>query len=243
MAQDIDTIPPGLSPGGGPDSMRGWVIPVPLGTVSVDTLVISRDCWLMGWSLRESTGAAGAIVELLSGSSSNGELVAEIGLGAGFDPVASQTPAAQSSSGGNAAQVASIGGVAGTTAFVQTMRITGEGATAGSTVVATLTGVLGGTISYPVTVPAGATVVITPVFDSFGTRGLQASATGQAIALNLPAFGAGNTLEEASITGYVGTAAGNSSTQAFGDLAPYCRGGVFLHVVAGSVRGAIYVRI
>lgn len=232
-----DTIP-----GGGPSDRMGLVIPVHLGTVAADGVVLGGDCILMGWSVREPTGLGGATAELFSGGSTGGELLGIMDLNLAFDPSASQTPADAQASGAAAALAPSIGGAAGTTVFIQSLRITGLGATAGSEVTATLTGVLGGTINYPISVPAGVATPIAPVLDSWPGRGLEASGVAQAITLNVPSFGAGNTLAEAAIQGYVQTAAGVSDTRWFGPQGIYARGGIFLHLVSGTVRGTLWIR-
>lgn len=234
---------PLVEPQGAPASgLAGAIIPVQFGPISSDTLLFGPACLLMGWSIRESTGLAGALVELYGSGSATGELLASLALTSGFDPSASQTPSAQSSSGANAQQVATITPGAGLFAFITTLRIDGLGATGSTVVTATLTGVQGGTRSYPVTVPTGATVAISPVTDSFGTRGLQSSAAAQAISLTVPAFGAGNTLQEAEINGYVQAVAGSDRTQTTPSPGLQARGGVFIHVISGSVKGTVWVR-
>ena len=230
-------------PGAGPTGLVGQIITVPILTTTTSVQVMGRDCYLMGFSFRETTGTGGAVAEIIDGFNSSGPFVAAVNLVGGFDVQASQTPAATSSSAGNAALAPAIGGGAGLTTFVTSIRITGLGATGSSEVTATLTGVLGGTISYPITVPAGATTPITPIFDSFGTRGLQATGPATAITLNVPAFGAGNTLEEASIVGYTTAAAGAGLTQGIPGDGIYIRSGVFLNVISGSLKGAVWIRI
>lgn len=240
---NVEDLSPATLPGSGPPDLRGVVIPVPFGTISTDQLVLSRPCMLMGWSLRESTGLGGAVLEIISGGSAQGELVASIDLTGGTDAAASQTQAGQTATGANAALAPAITPGAGQTAFITSLRIEGTGATAATVVAATLTGVLGGTITYEVTVPAGAAVAITPVTDQFGGRGLAANAAGVAITLNVPAFGAGNLFAEASVRGYVTTSAGVSDTQWLNGKGLWCRSGVFLHPVSGSVRGTMWVLI
>lgn len=243
MGIDFETALLETPPGAPASGYHGFIIPVPFAATSASQLLFGPACALMGWSIRESTGLAGAIVELLSGGSSGGELLASLSLTAGFDPSAAQTPQSSSASGGNAVQTATIPAVAGVFGFITSLRITGLGATAATEVTATLTGVQGGTINYPVSVPAGAAVPITPVIDSFGTRGLQASAVNTAIVLTLPAFGVGNTLEAVSITGYTQLAAGTDRTANCPGDGLQARSGVFLNVVSGTVKGTIWVRI
>ena len=133
-------------------------------------------------------------------------------------PPVSQTAALTALTSNGATGVASaiapaIGGAAGTTVWVTGIQITGLGATSGSTIIATLTGVLGGTISIPVVVPTGATVALTPVTLSF-PGGLQASAAATAITLNVPSFGAGNTNAQASLEGFIVTPASGGALNA-----------------------------
>lgn len=72
-------------------------------------------------------------------------------------------------------------------------RIDGLGATAGSTILVTVTGLLGGTQEYTVIVPAGVAVGLTdPVRVEF-VRPVPASAVNIAIAVSAASFGAGNT--------------------------------------------------
>ena len=56
-------------------------IPVP--TTTTDTQLTSRPCLLVGWSLRETTAAAVAAVQLFSGGSTGGVLVGEQALASG----------------------------------------------------------------------------------------------------------------------------------------------------------------
>ena len=220
----------------------GPAVCVPTGTLAASANIVTAGCRVLGWSFREATGLGGAIAELLNGGDDNSPLIGVLGLDTGFDPAASQTPAAQTTQGANSAIVASIGGVAGTLVFITSLRISGLGATAATEVQAGLGGVLGTTITYGVTVPAGVTTAIAPVVDSFGGRGLPASATGQAISLNVPAFGAGNTFAQAEVQGYIQTAANAADTQWFGDRGLGADAGVRVRVISGSVRGSVWIR-
>ncbi len=111
------------------------------------------------------------------------------------------------SSGVVAAAVATgtLPAVSGQTNAVSGFQITGLGATGATVVVATLTGVLGGTQSYEVTVPAGVTTAISPVIVNFNPP-LPATGTNVAISISVPSFGAGNTNAEANIQGTLTTA-------------------------------------
>lgn len=101
----------------------------------------------------------------------------------------------------NAAAVATLAGAVGKSTWVTGFEITASGATAASVVTATLTGILGGTMSYTFVVPAGITTAATPLIVSFNPP-LPSSAANTPIAINLPALGAGNTNAAVNIHGY-----------------------------------------
>lgn len=110
---------------------------------------------------------------------------------------------AQSSSGNvaNASAVATLAAVAGKTTFISGFEITGAGATAAAVVIATVTGLLGGTASYIVAAPAGATAPLTTLAVVFNPP-LPASALNTAIVVTLPALGLGNTNAAVVAHGY-----------------------------------------
>ena len=245
---ELEVGPP--LPTSGPSGIRGDPIAVPVPATTAGVQILGRDCYLLGWSFRETTGTAPAVAELFDGTSTGGAFLAAIDLTGGSFTGINQTPADAQASGAAAALAPAIGGAAGTLAFVQALQITGLGATAASEVTATLTGGLGGTINFPISVPAGVTVPITPIFVPFGTIGLQASAAATALTLNVPSFGAGNTLAQAALQGYTqvspsptSTAGGGSNTQGFGGRGLQIRSGLFLNVVSGSLKGAVYIRL
>ena len=242
MTLPFDVEEPAPIPGAGPTTRLGLPFSVPIPSTSASGVLLGGDQILCGWALIDSGGGAGASAELYDGGSSGGVLLGAITFQGGPDNSASQVSAAQSASGANAIQTASITPAAGVTAFITSLRITGLGATAAAQVTATLAGVLGGTINYPVSVPAGVTVPITPVFDGFGTRGLRNSAGGVAITATLPAFGAGNTLEQIEINGYFLSTLGLTDRQWFGLSGIYVRTGLFLNMISGTVKGTFWIR-
>ncbi len=82
--------------------------------------------------------------------------------------------------------------------FLDGFDLDGLGATAGSAVAVTVVGLLGGTLTFQVGIPAGATV---PYHQSFRFNPpLQASATNTNIVVTAPSYGTGNTA--ASINAY-----------------------------------------
>jgi hypothetical protein len=91
---------------------------------------------------------------------------------------------------------------AGKTNQVSGFQVTGDGATAGSIIVVTLSGVQGGTQSFDLTIPAGAGVPITPLIVTFNPP-LVASGPNTAIVLTVPSFGAGNTNAAAELDAQV----------------------------------------
>jgi hypothetical protein len=98
--------------------------------------------------------------------------------------------------------VASLAANATKTNYVTGFEVTGAGATGASNIIVTLTGLLGGTRSYIMTIPAGATVQVTPLIVPFTTP-LPGSAINTAITVTTPSFGAGNTHSCANIHGFV----------------------------------------
>lgn len=107
------------------------------------------------------------------------------------------------SSGNVAAAVATatLAAAAGKTTYISGFEITGGGATAGSIVIATVTGPLGGTLSYNIAVPTGAAVGVLPLVVEFSPP-LPASAVNTPIVVSAPSFGAGNTNAAVSAHGY-----------------------------------------
>lgn len=100
----------------------------------------------------------------------------------------------------NASAAATLAAVAAKTNYVTGVEFTFAGATAASVVVATITGLLGGTQSFIVAVPAGAAVGGVPIALKFDPPH-PASAVNTAITATLPALGAGNTNACANIRG------------------------------------------
>lgn len=101
----------------------------------------------------------------------------------------------------NAPAVATLAAAAGLTNYVTGFTITGGGATAAALVLATLTGLLGGTASYVYGAVAGVASP-NPVLQIDFSTPLPASAANTAIVLTLPALGAGNTNAVVELFGY-----------------------------------------
>jgi len=107
------------------------------------------------------------------------------------------------SSGNVAAAVATatLTASTGRLAYISGFSVTGAGATAASVISVTVTGVTGGTMTYTLAIPAGATVGVTPLIVNFSTP-VAASAYGTNIVVSAPSFGAGNTNATVSAWGY-----------------------------------------
>lgn len=116
-------------------------------------------------------------------------------------PVPNQaTGIAPSGDVANAIATATLAAVAGKTNYLAGALINGTGATAAGVVLATITGLQGGTITVPVAVAAGATVGNAPIALAFNPP-LKAAAANQAIVLTVPALGAGNLHSTAHLIG------------------------------------------
>lgn len=102
----------------------------------------------------------------------------------------------------NAAAVATLPAVAGKTNYLTGFEVVFTGATAAATVLVTVTGLVGGTRTYPVVFPAGAGVAGTPLVVDF-SRAIPANALNTAIVVTLPAGGAGNLHAAVNARGYV----------------------------------------
>ena len=83
-----------------------------------------------------------------------------------------------------------------------TYQVTSAGSTAAAVVTGTITGVVGGTISFTYTTVAGATLANLPLAVIFEPC-LPATAVNTAIVLSLPSLGAGNTNTTVTAQGFV----------------------------------------
>lgn len=113
-------------------------------------------------------------------------------------------PAVNGSSGNvaNASAVATLTSSATKTAHINSFQCTGAGATGASVVLVTVAGVITGTMTYVVAVPAGVTLPLTPLIVSFGGP-VPASAVNTNIVVTMPALGAGNTNAACTAQGYL----------------------------------------
>ncbi len=101
----------------------------------------------------------------------------------------------------NASAVATIPAGANQFGYLTGFEITAGGATAGACVNPTITGLVGGTVTYTFCAPTGATAGAAKLDIQF-VPPLTGSALNTAIVLTLPALGAGNTNATVVIHGY-----------------------------------------
>lgn len=92
----------------------------------------------------------------------------------------------------NGAAVATLTALANRTAYITGFEITGSGATAGLPVSVTVTGLLGGTLTYTYSAAVGVLLPNQPLIVEFPLP-LPASAVSTNIVVTCPALGAGNT--------------------------------------------------
>lgn len=114
---------------------------------------------------------------------------------------ASATAVAASQTGAASALGATLGTAVGQTTYICGFTVTGAGATAASVVTVTVTNVVASPMSYKLAVPAGATVGVAPLIQTFSPC-LQASATNTAIVVSVPSLGVGNTDAAVMAWGY-----------------------------------------
>ncbi len=95
-----------------------------------------------------------------------------------------------SATGAAAAITATLAAAAGMRTYICGFTVTGAGATAASVITVTVTG-LPVTMSYKVSVPAGAAVGVAALVVDFGCL-IPASSDNTAIVVNVPSFGVGN---------------------------------------------------
>lgn len=107
------------------------------------------------------------------------------------------------SSGNVAAAIAAatLVAIAAKTAFISGFEVTGSGATAGLPVSVTVTGLLGGTLTYTYTAVAGVLLANQPLIVEFNPP-LPASAVNTNIVVSCPSLGLGNTNNTVNAHGF-----------------------------------------
>ena len=138
--------------------------------------------------------ASGSMIALLKGLLANFRT-------ANAYPYGATALSASSGSVAAAAATATLTGAASVTTYLTGFVVTGGGATAASIIAVTVTNTSGGTLTYLVPVPAGATAGITPLVVNFSTP-IKANAANTNIVVSAASFGAGNTAACVSAQGY-----------------------------------------
>lgn len=110
-------------------------------------------------------------------------------------------PLCVSAAGAAQANNCALPAAVGAYTHIQGFVVSGAGATGASVVDITITGLLGGTMTFKLAIPAGATTGFAPLVVNF-PRPLPASASNTAITLNVPSFGAGNLHAAATAFGF-----------------------------------------
>jgi hypothetical protein len=118
-------------------------------------------------------------------------------------PYSSDATPVIASSGNVAAAVATatLTSAATKTAYITGFSVTGSGATAGLPVSVTVTGILGGTLTYTYVAATGALLANEPLLIAFPTP-LPASAVNTNIVVSCPSLGVGNTNNTVVAYGY-----------------------------------------
>lgn len=207
---DYPVVPFQIAPGGGAANnvvVTGWTAPQTVnvqGTpLAIGAVPYQNNITQFGSAvvtLGQKTMANSMPVTLASDQSTLP--VALVGApGIPTSPSGATFASASSGNVANATATATLAGAIGKSTFCSGFEITAAGATAASVVVATLTGILGGTQSYIFTVPAGVTTGAVPLIAHFDPP-LSSSAANTSIAISLPALGAGNTNAAVCIHGY-----------------------------------------
>jgi hypothetical protein len=168
--------------------------------VDLDTLAADRG----------GRGTEGRIEEYPAG------VVAATGASAGV-----RTDDGQSATGAAAALTATLAAAGSQKTYIAGFVVDGLGATAASVVEVTVTGLLGGTVTYELPIPAGVTTQLpAPLYVEFPNP-IPASANNVAIVVNVPSFGAGNTRAVVSVHGYRVTQSGQVPTPVGLLILPY----------------------
>lgn len=101
----------------------------------------------------------------------------------------------------NATASASLAAAANRRNYITGFHVSGAGASAGSAVAVTVTGLINGTLTYTYTAGNGAQASNNPLLISF-PEPIPASADNTAITVSCPALGAGNTNNSVNVFGF-----------------------------------------
>lgn len=135
----------------------------------------------------------------------NGNLYVTLGAGGGPTLVGASSTgaAAELEAAATVAAVANnqtLAATAGKRTFISGFLIGGLGATGASVIAVTVSGIAV-TMTFRVNIPAGVGVIVPQMFITF-PRPIPASADNTAIVVNVPTYGAGNTVADAAAWGF-----------------------------------------
>lgn len=116
-------------------------------------------------------------------------------------PPAADPVTASSGNVANAAATATIAAVAGQRNWLTGFFLSGSGATAASVISVTVTGLIGGTMTFAYAVPSGVTAKSPDLHVTF-PKPIPATGPNVAIVASAPGFGAGNTNATMVATGF-----------------------------------------
>jgi|SRR5882724_1854303 len=115
---------------------------------------------------------------------------------------AGATPLSASGTGANSVVAATLTGVAGKITYITGFEVTGSGAVVGLPVTVTVTGILGGTLSYTYSAIAGVLLGNGPLVVTYAIA-VPASAPNVSIVVSCPQLGLGNTNNTVVAHGYL----------------------------------------
>lgn len=125
-----------------------------------------------------------------------------LALSAAVYPLGSTVTSSSSGNVAAAAATSTLAGVASKTTYITGFWVTGGGATLGSIVSVTVTGTIGGTMTFALAVTAGILLANNTLFVNFPVP-IPASAVNTSIIVSVPSLGAGNTNSSVVATGFV----------------------------------------
>jgi hypothetical protein len=123
-------------------------------------------------------------------------------MGWDFPAPAVLTDVSNSNVGAASAIAGTLPATPGRTNYLAGFEVTGSGATVGLVITVTVTGVVGGPLSYVLPVVAGALLGNGPLVITF-PRPIPATGPNVAIAVSVPSFGLGNTNAAVTAHGYM----------------------------------------
>lgn len=163
-------------------------------------ILLAAAVFLVSTKISHSVTPDAQALKVQGADTGGNTLITAVGGGAGL----ANGPSYRNNTASNAAAAnnVSIPATAGAFSYLSGFTVTGGGATAGSFIQITISGVNNGPLTYQYAVPAGATVAA-PTLDVHFVPPLVGTAVNTAVVVNVPSFGAGNTNASATCYGFV----------------------------------------